>query len=87
MLAKRGVKVKAKSLAAARNTKSDSALTQAATNNVYDQTFRRLIEGQLADYQKQLRAAYNSGTTSEKKFLAATYTRTSLLLPKTATQE
>ncbi len=86
-LQKRGVKVNAKTLASAKNPKSDTLLTQAASNNDFDQAFEELIQAKLSSYQKQLKSVYGSGTSSEKKTFAAMYSSVSLLLPKSAGQK
>ncbi len=82
VLSKRGVKVQGKDLAAAKNLKSDTLLSQAARNNRFDQAFEELMHTTLANYQTLLRSAHDSGSANEKKVFASTYNGVGLLLPK-----
>jgi len=68
-----------KKLGAGKNTKTDATLDEAARNNRYDETFAAVIEKQLADYQKLLTAAHQSGTANEKKTLSALFQNSKLL--------
>jgi len=82
-LNKRGIKkVNDKILAAGRNSKNDATLDEGKKNNRYDETFQKLLEAQLANYQKQLRSAFDSGSVAEKKTLQKDATSVSLLLRK-----
>lgn len=71
LLEKRGVKGKGltKKLSASKNSKSDDKLEEARRNNRYDETFNTLIDKQLTDYQKTLKAAFGGASKSEKILL------------------
>lgn len=78
-LKKRRVKVNEKILSAGKNTDSDSALDEAASNNNFDSAFVELIKKQLVDYQKLLKSAYDSSTDKEKAVLKDDFDQVVLL--------
>jgi len=57
-MANNGKKVKIKTLALKISPTIDQQLTAAANNSTYDSTFKQVMQSQLSDYQKALRAAY-----------------------------
>ncbi len=63
-LKKSGQKVNTKVLALKQNSQTDAALTEAALNNRYDEAFIQVMQKQLVDYQKLLKATYD--TTSSR---------------------
>ena len=75
LLAKRGLSDKGlnKKLAASKNTKNDETLKEGGLNNRYDETFTALVNKQLADYQKLIQTAFQSGSANEKKSLSAAF--------------
>lgn len=71
LLAKHGIKEGglSKTLNASKNTKTDTLLNEATNNNRFDETYHSLMNQQIADYQKLLKAAYDNGTTNEQQTL------------------
>jgi hypothetical protein len=62
-LAKHGVKVSKKQLAAGKQATTDAQLTSAISSNTLDATLRSTLQNELKQYQTDLAKAYN-GTTS-----------------------
>lgn len=86
-LKKRGVKIKDKTLAAGKNTKTDALLQEATINNRFDQTFTEIIQTMLASYQRQAKSVYESSNPGEQKIFKPSINGVSLLLPKSKAQE
>ena len=78
-------KVKPKVLDIKQNKKTDDLLTEAALNNRFDETFEKVIQQQLVEYQKLLKSTYD-GTSNQKlqNILNGDFTSAGLLI--TATQ-
>lgn len=86
-LKNRKVKVADKVLAESKNTKTDTLLQEAASNNRFNETFSELIQTKLQSYQKQAKAVYESSTSTEQKNFQAGFNAMGLLVPKTSAQE
>lgn len=84
LLEKRGVNAKefTKLMASSKNSKTDTQLTEAGRNNRYDETFKTILNKQLADYQKLIKGANDGGTSAEKKVLTNSFENAGKLLPK-----
>ncbi len=84
LLVTRGLKQKnfSKLLAASANPKTDAALDEATKNNRFDETFLKLMEKQLADYQKLLKVAHEGGSPAEKQVLTKSFDNAKLLAIK-----
>lgn len=68
-----------KRFAAGKNAKTDTTLTEASQNNRFDETYTTVVNKELADYQKLLNAAFESGTANEKKSLQTLFQNAKLL--------
>lgn len=79
-LSKRGKKVKDKDLNSGENADNDEILSEGEQNGRYDNTYRQLLEQQLADYKKQLESVYDSGNSSEKDIMVSANNQIPLLL-------
>lgn len=62
-----------KQLSASKNTKSDDALSEAEKNNRFDETWTELINTEIANYQKQLSAAFDAASATDRKTLENAY--------------
>lgn len=76
------VKVTPKDLNAAKNTKTDEALTAAEQTNRFDEVFITTMQSQLTTYQKALKQAYDNPATGKKlkATLSTQYTNASLII-------
>lgn len=85
LLKRKGVKIDPKQLVKYKSSESDSKLAEAKTANVYDTTYKELLEEKLANYQKKLSAVYQTQQSSiiqtslkdysvHAKLLSANYT-------------
>lgn len=79
-LAKYGVKSDVKLLNQGKNQKSDTLLDEATNNNRFDETYKKLMSEQLANYQKLLKSAFESGSKSEKVVLNSAGVSNTLVL-------
>jgi hypothetical protein len=80
-LKEQGQKTNDKLLGETKNSQTDAALTAAAQNNRYDETFRQIMESQLAEYQNLLQTAFNeSKGASLKQTLSSHYSQAGLLI-------
>jgi len=79
-LTKYGVKANSKMLSKGKNSKSDDLLTEAAKNNRFDETYKQILNEQLSNYQKLLKASFDSGTKKEKVFLGNAGASNTLIL-------
>ncbi len=68
-LSKYGVKTDGKLLGQGKNTETDKLLADAASNNRYDETYKKILAEQLDNYQKLLKGAFESGGKTEKIIL------------------
>lgn len=86
LLAKRGFKGKklTKVLKNSKNTKNDDTLKEGGLNNRYDETYYTLLNKQLADNQKLIKAAFPSSNANEKKSLTAAFNNAGKLSVKQA---
>jgi hypothetical protein len=66
-LKNQGRKLSSKDLALGKNSKNDTLLTQAEQNNRFDEAFVEEIQKELLDYQKNVKAAYQSATNTKVK--------------------
>lgn len=80
-LARRGKSVKANEINIS-SPSDDAALTQGEQNGRYDQAMKQLLDKLLAQYQRQLAAAYTPGTASEKQIINSANDQVNLLLGK-----
>lgn len=91
LLAKKGYNEKklSKVLTASKNTKSDEALAEAEKNNRFDDTFTQLMSSELTNYRKQLQAAADGATKSQKQVLQKSFNSvaTIQLQPKKSTEK
>lgn len=71
-LTEAGVKLTPQELVSAKSTQADDALEAAAGSNRYDETFRSLIEEQLADYLSRLEAAHTAVSNPDLKAILET---------------
>lgn len=73
LLGKRGLGSKelGKALSSTKNTKTDTALSEATQNNRFDETFLKILDSQLSEYKKLLTAAHGGANASEKKLIEA----------------
>jgi len=62
-----GVKVSNEELAAGKDTKTDTALITAEQSNRFDEAFTEAIQAQLVAYQKTLKTAYDSASSTKLK--------------------
>lgn len=83
-LATRGVKEKDqnKLLPLGKNDKTDSALDEAEKNGRYDETFRQILEGEIASYQKLLNGAASGASNAERPILETAFKNSNTLLAK-----
>lgn len=74
-LKKKGVSDKAFAAirASAKNSKNDKTLETAKSTNKYDETYIKLINESLTNYQKLLLSAAGGATIAEKKILQTAY--------------
>lgn len=86
-LAKQGIKLKGKQLNASTQEEidnknaADKKLTEAEQNNRFDDVFLVVLRTQLAEYQKDLKAAYdNTSNKSIKNMLSEQYKSASLFI-------
>ena len=68
-LSKYGVKTDGKLLGQGKNAETDKLLADAASNNRYDETYKKILAEQLDNYQKLLKGAFESGGKTEKVML------------------
>lgn len=68
-LSKYGVKTDGKLLGQGKNAETDKLLADAASNNRYDETYKKILAEQLDNYQKLLKSAFESGGKTEKVML------------------
>lgn len=85
-LDKRGKKLSEKELVKSLDTNNDTLLVEAEQNDRFDQTYKELLDKQLSDYQQLLRAAYDSGSKSEKLTLESAFNQVDLISSKAASQ-
>lgn len=87
-LSKHGVKLGTKVLGLAKNTQTDTTLTNAAAASTFNTAYTNVMQNQLGLYETALKAAYtNTKNTTEKTFLAKDYADAQLLLKQlTGTQ-
>lgn len=78
-LKNRGKKVKTKQINL-KNPQDDATLKQGDQNGRYDQTYSQLLNKQLADYQSELQAVYNSGNKTEKNIALSANNQIKLIL-------
>lgn len=83
LLEKRGINSKkfSKLMPTSKNSKTDTQLIDAGRNNRYDETFMAILDKELIDYQKLLKAANDGGKPSEQKVLASSFANVGQLLP------
>lgn len=80
-LAKNGVKVNDKQLAAKHNPKTDATLQAANESGTFDSTLITTLQSQLTSYRASLQTAYKTATgKQEKKVLSDAYAQAGLLL-------
>lgn len=79
-LAKRGVKLKDKTLALKKDESIDKKLEEAANNNQFDETFVPLVQDKLRQYQSMAKEVYNGAASSEKPIVRQNYEDVVLLL-------
>jgi hypothetical protein len=84
LITKRGLKEKNlnKSLALSKNVKVDTELETAEKNNRFDETFMKIMETQLSDYQKLLNQAASGASANERKSLEAAFSQVAVLQKK-----
>jgi hypothetical protein len=84
ILEKRGIKDKAlsKELAKAKDTKIDAELETAAKNNRIDDTFVKIMEKQLSEYQKLLNQSESGASKTEREVLKNAFTQVSTIQKK-----
>lgn len=82
-LAESGYKINTKKLLASQNPDNDALLEQGEQNGTFDQTYQKLLESQLTEYQAQLQAAYETATPSEQAAIQSSFEQVNLLLGKT----
>lgn len=84
ILNKRGIKEKklTKLLSASKNPKTDAALEEATKNNRFDETFNKLLNTQLANYQKQLNDAASGASKKDKQALQRSFNQVAILTKK-----
>lgn len=81
-LANRGEgKVKEKAISV-KDPQNDAALTEGENNGRFDETYNKLLQQLLTDYQQKLKEVYDSGSTSEKQLANSANEQTNLLLKK-----
>lgn len=69
-LSARGIKeTKDLPLSLGRNTKSDTLLEEATSNNRFDETYKEILTSQLESYHRLLQQAKSSGTAAEQEIL------------------
>ncbi len=80
LLASEGRKVSPKELSAAKDTKTDDALTTARQTNKFDEVFIETMKKSILDYQRDVQAVYTStGSKKERLALESIYNQTRLL--------
>jgi hypothetical protein len=81
----RGISSKqlSKELTKSKNTASDQLLTEAERNNRFDETFKELIDSEIAKFQQQINAVAEGSTKAEKRILEETFKDASLLTTAT----
>lgn len=79
LLAKRGVKLKQKTLDLGKDEATDKALEEAAANNQFDETFNSILKDQLDKYKTLIKSAYDDGGRLEKQTLQQNYDDVALL--------
>lgn len=76
-------KVDQKQLQIRKNTKIDTALTQAAQANNFDAAFTKELAKELGEYQTALKQAYDDSQSAKtKELLDSLFTNASTLMPK-----
>jgi hypothetical protein len=80
-MTKSKIPMTAKTLVLKKNPQTDARLASALTTSTFDSTFSDIIQQQLVNYQKSLKAAYNANPgPNGQKLLAAEYKSATLLL-------
>ncbi len=80
-LGKYGVKkVDNKLLGKTKNSKNDALLNEAKANNRYDETYRKILQEQLDDYQTKLKGNFQSATKKEKPILNTAFESNALII-------
>ncbi len=65
-LSKYNVKSDGKLLGQGKNAETDKLLADAASNNRYDETYKKILAEQLSNYQKLLQNTFESSNRTEK---------------------
>ncbi len=74
------IKINPVKLLSKESKATDLELTTAAQNGLYDQTYRAIMESQLASYQTDLKDAYNASTgKTARPLLSSDYNNAKLL--------
>jgi hypothetical protein len=80
-LSKQGKKMDSKLLATGKNTDNDKALDSAAQSNRFDEALMKYMRETLAEYQQDLKEAYDqSGNKNTKAALSTAYDDATILL-------
>jgi hypothetical protein len=81
LLQTNNLKINTNLLASKVSTTIDTQLTNAATAGTYDQTYQEIMKSGLAQYQKDLNAAYQKATSTKSRgLLKSDYVQAGLLL-------
>jgi len=81
LLNQKDPKKAAKELALKQDLQTDTKITTAVQNGVFDKTFIQILDGQLATYSNSLQTAYKSSKKkAEKDILMASFNDVKLLL-------
>ena len=87
LLADQKVKLGPKNFLAAKNPKTDSLLTDATERNQFDEVFVKELTSQLAVYQKDVKAVYETAKSdSTRQALATTFKNSQVLLSSSPPQ-
>jgi hypothetical protein len=87
-LKEHGVSVSSTTLTALKNTKTDTTLSAASTNDNYDGTFLSLMQTFLTKYRQSINTAYDDSTGSGiKTILRGEYKSAGLLLTQVSSAE
>lgn len=65
-LSKYGVKANPKLLGQGKNSETDKLLADASANNRYDETYKKILDEQLDNYQKLLKNSFETESKTEK---------------------
>lgn len=80
-LAKKGKKLNEKTLALKKNSTTDQRLSDAESNNTFDETFTKLLNDELTSYRTAVQAEFKTSTNNaERLILQDSFNGTSLLI-------